>query len=492
MSRRSRDDRLFPCDRRAFLRLGAVASGALALPPGCTPQAPTPDAGPEEPNLDPDEYDGGELVPFEPDAVPEDAERFPLAVQAGAMGPEGALLWGWATPGARVRLRVFRSPTGGGEGVVMPFDEELNASEGGALNASVSGLAPATWYRYAFFEVDDDGAPIGRSLIGRVRTAIPEGWRVPLTLACATCTNFRNQPYRALERMAEKDFDLLVHLGDMSYNDGVVTLDEYREKWRQTLADPGYRALLSRAGFYIAWDDHEITNNLNPEEIDPAQMEAAKAAFFEMLPAPRGEAGQLWTSHRWGDTLEVIVLDCRTERRPSTRDSDTPIYLSPEQMAFFKERLKESPCHFKVVLNSVPMTRMPELWALQGDRWQGYAAQREEVLSFLEEHDIDNVWFLSGDFHMGFVGRLEPEGYGRRIWEIAVGPSGNLGNPLGYLAEQEEYREQVFPAAQFEYGRGRLAATLLTFDPREDRVRVRFIDAETDETLYDAWLSRDG
>lgn len=489
--RTSNDSALFPCDRRHFLKLGAAATTALALPLGCAPTTPSSDAGLDgPPTVDPDAYDGGEVVDFAPESVSLDEALFPLSVQAGAMAAEEVTLWGYASEGRPMRLRLWRPPTKGGDGVVMPVDEELSPSDGGTFKLRVSGLAPATEYLYALFDGDPEAGFTARSHVGRVRTAFPAGWKVPLTLACATCTSLDHAPFRALERTAERRFDALCHLGDMSYNDGAVTLDEYRARWRETLRDPGYRAVLPRGGLYIAWDDHEFTNNLNPEAIDPAQLEAAKTAFFETLPAERGPEGQLWTSYRWGDTAEIILLDCRTERRPSTLDDEEQIYLSEAQMEWAKRTLKESPCHFKIVLNSVPMTNMPQLWALAGDRWQGYRSQRDELLSFLEENELDNVWFLSGDFHVGFVGRVEAEGFGRRLWEIAVGPSGNLGNPLAFLAEQDEYREDVFPARQFTYGKGRLAATFLELDPEGDRVRVQFLDATTGEPLYDEWLSR--
>ena len=54
-------------------------------------------------------------------------------------------------------------------------------------------------------------------------------------------------------------------------------------------------------------------------------------------------------------------------------------------------------------------------------------------------------------------------------------------------AEAESY----FPSDQFIYRSDALAASLLTFDPIEDRVRVRFIDPDTGEARYDALL-KDG
>lgn len=469
-------------NRREALRLGAAAASLALLPlPGCGPgEPPTRHLNSR---VDPS-VDGAEDVAFAPEELPHDEALFAVPVTAGAMRADSALVHGHTSDTAPKRLRVWREGSEPGRKALV-LNEDVTPNDGGHLALSVTGLAPATWYSYAFLDGDGD-EPVGRSLIGRFRTAFPEDWLFPVRIGALSCTRQRNQPWVTLERAAEEEVDCLVHLGDFSYNDGAVTLDEYREIWRGTLSDPGYQALLPRAGLYASWDDHEFDNDLDPELMHAAQLQAAKDAFFEAVPAERGPDGELWTSYRWGRTVEIFVVDSRSERKRSLRQQDVEAYLGAEQLAWLKQGLKDSPCHFKVLLNSVPVTRMSSLWANAIDRWQGYEPAREELLSFLVDEDIDNVWFLSGDFHMGFVGRVEPEGPRRKYWEIAAGPSGNVGNPLGFLVEQGgEAKEDVFPSNQFLYGRGRMAVTTLSFDPILDGVRVRFIDGDSGEVLFD-------
>jgi alkaline phosphatase D len=135
-----------------------------------------------------------------------------------------------------------------------------------------------------------------------------------------------------------------------------------------------------------------------------------------------------------------------------------------------------------VVLNSVAITNMPLAWDLGAeDRWEGYPAQRDELLEFIYDNELRNVWFLTGDFHIGFVGRVEPRGPGNNLYEIALGPGGNGPNPLGVglsLLDQFEFHT-VDPEV----------ATYLTFDPLEDVVRVVFTDKDG-EVLYDESLSQ--
>jgi phosphodiesterase/alkaline phosphatase D-like protein len=221
------------------------------------------------------------------------------------------------------------------------------------------------------------------------------------------------------------------------------------------------------------------------------RIDIAKGAFFENTPIVPGAEGQLWDSFRWGDTAEFFVLDSRMERKVATAGTDSAVYLSPEQLGWLEEGLKNSRAHFKVVLNSVPMIAWPELWALQDDRWQGYDSQREQLLSHIDAHDIKNVWFLSGDFHVGCIGRIEAEGKRRRMYEILVGPGGNGPNPLQAYVELGGDIDDVFPKEQFPHYNWGFASTRITFDPQSNSVKVRFVDASTEQVLYDAELRQD-
>ena len=484
-------------DRREFLRLTALGLIAPAcVPPPTNPPDPTCVDVPDAP------ADNAVRTAFAPDVVPLDDDAFPQGGTSGAMAATAATLWARVEgerSAAPLRLMVWRDVDDASVDVVLDEavtpvgDSDDGAIVSGIVKRRLTGLAPGTTYRYGLFAVDDSNSPVARSVIGRVRTAIADDSCAAVTFGATTCTNPRSAPFTCLAQMAETDaalgdIDAVLHVGDMVYADGSRSADDYRGHWRRALSDPGYRALLSRAGLLAAWDDHEFDNNINPETAPAGLIEVAKAAFYENLPMERGDGGVDWTSHRFGTAVEVIRLDARSERQPSLRAGDAAAYLSRAQMDFLKDRLTHSPCHFKVVLNSVPMTKMPELWIQQQDRWQGYEPAREEILDFLEDNDIDNVWFISGDFHVGFVARLEQEGFRSRLWEVAVGPGGNLGNPIMAFVLGGQ-REDVFPRAQFAYGEGKLAATRLRFDPGSDSVHIKFTTADG-EVLFDEQLSR--
>lgn len=475
--------------RRSFLETGAKASALVTLwAAGCAPTETPSEAEPtwENPGLDADQ--DGATAGDNPTALPVAADGiFPIGVQSGDPDQSGAIVLTQAVGlgGAALGVKVWRMAD---DVALIAIDttlepqDDMEAPTQRVYKARLDGLAPGTRYAYCF--VTPDGT---RSRVGQLTTAFPEGYIAPLRVATVTCTNPRHAPYEALSGMAAAEPDVTVHLGDMVYADGSVSLADYRSVWRAQLGHEGYQALLAAAPIVATWDDHEVDNNFNPESTDPDQLAAAIQAHEEHVALERTD-GNLWRSVRYGAAVEFIVLDCRTERRPSLREESHEAYISAAQLAFVTERLKSSPAAFKVVLNSVPMCAMPgNLWGAQNDRWQGYERARDVLLDTVRQH-ADGVLFLSGDFHLGFVGLVEPEAGLDSLYEIAVGPSGNLGNPLGLLAENEAYKEQVFPAAQFKYGRGKIAGTLLDFDPSAGTVRVRYTAADG-ETLFDESLT---
>lgn len=452
--------------RRDVLIAGAASLGAAS----CAPAGP--------PVVDPQPIDKATRVAFAPNGVRLDEALFPQTVSSGAMTKDAALLWTRAEGATNVTLRVWRD-VGSESEIALVSEQVLPVPDHGNVKVRVTGLAPATWYSYGFFSADLSR----RSPLGRVRTAFPDDWKEPLTLGATSCASYRYRPYAALEALARQKMDLWLHLGDVSYNDGAENLGAFRAKWREQFQDPGYRALFPAAGAYFVWDDHEFTNNIDVERetLGSLLVSSAITSFKETLPV---EEGPLWRSFRWGLTAEIFLLDLRTERKPTTRGTPEERFVSAEQLEWLKTGLTASPCHFKVVMTSVPVAAFPEAsWPGRADRWQGYARQRDELLGTLDTRGVRNVVFVSGDIHLGTVHRVGLTGPGTGYYEICAGPAANV-NPLGIVLESNDRsRNDFFPPAQFLYASGAFQATTITLDPKTDSVRVRFVDPKKDDAV---------
>ena len=76
--------------------------------------------------------------------------------------------------------------------------------------------------------------------------------------------------------------------------------------------------------------------------------------------------------------------------------------LGGRQYAAFTRAIRASTATWKVIVNEVPIQ---QYYALPYDRWEGYAAERERLLRFLQAN-VKNVLFLTTDTHANFVNEV--------------------------------------------------------------------------------------
>jgi alkaline phosphatase D len=436
-----------------------------------------PDGADAEPPEPPPSFDAGDFQ--------EDMALFPLAVQAGGAESDGALLWTVYEGDLPLDIVVFSA--GDGTAGDLMVSATVEVADGGTVHVIVEGLKPWTAYRYCFVERDGDDSV--RSAVGRFRTAPEADAAEVITFGGTSCVNDYYSPHKTLSRASEAGLDFFILAGDTVYADGSSDLEEYRSVWRNALADPGYRDLLTSTSVVATWDDHEITNDWDPEFIDPGLLAAGTEAFFEHVTLRRIEESpdRIWRSHRWGSTLEVFMLDSRSERLPSTRKTPIAQYLSDGQMAWLKAGLVDSPCTFKLIVNSVPITNFPDVIVSENDRWEGYPVQRDEILGYIHEADLTGVIWLAGDFHFGAMTRVEPPPH---AWstqrEVLMGPGDQFINP-GWLTLGLAGGASQFSAAIGEVNYARFTADPTSAPPT---LTVEFISADG-EVLHEEAIAID-
>lgn len=455
-----------PISRRAFVQ--ATAAGVAVIGSACGDDKvarPDADASPDTTALDsttPDvSVDTEEVAPdtieevtpdvdsvdaiddadsgpdpigtFDPTAFTEAEADFLFGVQAGDPGRDGAILWTHYAKSTPIEVVVFEHGTDD-RGGALYLREPVTPSATGFVHVEVDGLAPDTRYRFCFVVSPPGATPTQRSRIGHFRTVPAERTLRVVTFGGTSCVNQDYRPYRVLNRAAEAELDFFLVTGDAAYMDGAKTIDDYRDKWRLAFDTDGYRALFSSTGVFSTWDDHEVYDNWDPERVDANILSYAKTTYLEHMALrldPAATGWKLWRSQRYGRTVEVFMLDCRSERLPSTRLTSNSLYLSRAQMDWLKKGLRDSPCVFKVIANTVPITDMPANYPSDKDRWEGYEQQRHEILSHIAgPPGVPGVLWLSGDFHFGSVAMVDPPG-GKFAdqWEIFMGQGANMPNP---------------------------------------------------------------
>lgn len=446
--------------RRSFLRLTALAVPALVV--GCG-------------------------APFDPEAVPESIERFPRTPIAGDMTMTRVVITFHVADDSAVTLRVWA-----GEEVVV--DEAIAPSGDGFHKVQIDDLAPGTTYRYAVFSGDAPNFE-SRGLIGQFRTAPPEDALVPVRVALLCCVGQgtvipdffmpegteRPTPapfqWEVYTHAAAHDLDALIHLGDQAYLDFVWsnaggTLEAYLNAWGYYHGG-GYRDIYPLAGLYATWDDHESTDNgqYDPWDMTADELEKlgnAKTAWYKVVPidALTPDERPVWRGFRWGQTLELLLLDVRYEL---TADH----LMSEDQLAWLIERISSSPCSFVCVATPRPFAAITSEGGLSSDsaeRWEGRPLDRDRLVAALDAlgADAPRVLFVTGDIHMNYLGRasLTGDAVSDRVWEVCC-TSGNR-NPLASSLSDEQF---VFVDASPHL-------PVLTFDPDAGTINVAFYAAD--------------
>jgi len=212
-----------------------------------------------------------------------------------------------------------------------------------------------------------------------------------------------------------------------------------------------------------------VVNDFDSETVDPDMLAAGRQAFFEYMPIRQSpdDANRLYRSFRWGKDVELFILDERQYRSAEAfcldEEGDTVqlptiagdeacqeglrdpsrTFLGKEQKEWLKQALLNSDAKFKFIISEVPLSKF---LLLPYDRWEGYPAEREELLNFISDNGIENVIFLVTDLHAAVVNTLE-----NGCKEIIVGPIARetLGEELENLGVPLEALEGLLPDIEY-------------------------------------------
>ena len=339
--------------------------------------------------------------------------------------------WTVATdPGLKNAVRTGTFPT--------------SAARDYTVKVDVTGLAAGTTYYYGF------RTAAGRSLTGRTKTTPASAAVDHLRFGVVSCSNYPAGYFNAYGHLAVRnDLDAVLHLGDYIYEYGngseadpdlpdrvmdgtieAVELFEYRSRYGTYRLDSQLLHVHQQHPFIAVWDDHEYANNSyvngaqghqpNQEGSWAARKAAAKQAYFEWMPIRDPDGTGIYRSVRYGNLVDLIMLDTRIEAREMQINDihDQRLYaadrtlLGAPQKQWLKQRLTESTARWKLIGQQVMFSPFNIGWAgpavgrsygrmesLFLDIWDGYPAERNEMIGFLRAGDIDNVVLLTGSFH---------------------------------------------------------------------------------------------
>jgi len=440
---------------------------------------------------------------------------FPYGVASGDPLSDRVMIWTKLEPRTRMAMAKgswVMATDVDLENIVQEGTFTTNTESDFTIKIDVTGLEPGTHYYYQFTSADGQ-----KSIVGRTKTT-PVGEVDRLRFAVVSCSNYQAGYFNNYGNIGRRDdLDAVIHLGDYIYEyaDGgygdstlmatgarsirpeteIISLEDYRQRYATYRMDPDLILAHQMHPFITVWDDHETANdayeegaqNHQEEEGDwQTRREIARQVYNEWLPV-RGEAMPLYRKIQYGDLAELIMLDTRLAGRdkqimdvtdPALYAEDRTI-LGKEQKDWLFQSLENSDAQWKVLGNQVMFAEYNVGWAaavsdeytpeqLESiflDIWDGYPAERAEVINFIDNSDIEDVVIITGDVHCSFA------------YDISLHPT-----PLNAESDEGTYDP--------ESGAGSVAVEFVTpgitsanYDENIGLVQARLLQYQINKTL---------
>ncbi len=379
-------------------------------------------------------------------------DPFTLGVASGDPAIRSVVLWtrlapdplnGGGMPDADVDVLWEVSASDTFEEVFTSGTFTAGADHGHSVHV-VAELDPGWWFYR--FRVGGYTSPVGRTQTAPSMTAEP----AMLRFASASCQNYQDGFYTAHRDIADQQVDFVAFLGDYIYEGGaatigenfvvrthgtdeVTTLEGYRSRYALYKADVDLQAAHASCPWYVVWDDHEVENNyagLVPQNPADASMfaerrRAAYQAWWEhqpvALPPPdiRADDYAIYRSARWGDLVDLVLLDGRQYRTdqacgdpglsldppcPETFDVSRTM-LGDVQEQWLLETLVSASATWQVIGQQTIFGDVTLGGAvLNYDQWDGYPFQRNRIVDALDA--AKNTVVLTGDIHFAGAGNI--------------------------------------------------------------------------------------
>jgi alkaline phosphatase D len=329
--------------------------------------------------------------------------------------------------------------------VVQSGTVTTDASRDYTVKVDADGLSSNSTYYYEFDALGN------KSLRGRTRTAPTAAEADQLRFVVVSCSNYEAGYFSAYAGIAERnDLDAVLHLGDYIYeypanvygdttlverrhdSTEASNLDSYRARYSLYRLDHDLRSAHQQHPFINIWDDHETANDAwsggaenhtdSTEGDWQTRRMMARQAYFEWIPIRDTPDGNIYRNLDYGDLVDVIMLDTRLAGRDSQiLDVTNPALYAPTrtllgdtQRQWFFDQLGTSTAKWKVVGNQVIFAQFNVGWAAVPpqtpadveniflDIWDGYPAERLQIINYIRDQSINNVVFVTGDFHCSF------------------------------------------------------------------------------------------
>ena len=323
-----------------------------------------------------------------------------------------------ATGETRVRYRAFGTETWS-----QTSWQVGAASQDGVVFHSLAALIPGTRYelRVQARQAPEQTEP--DELSGEFRSCPVPEQRQPVTFCVMTCQQYehadRPDGFSIYPAMAALHPDFFVNTGDAVYYDHgpVIALTPAlaRYHWARMYALPTLRDFHRTCTSFFMKDDHDTLSYV----CGPATRTGALtyADGVRLFHEQTGLQSSAYRTFRWGQDLQVWLMEGRDDRTPDWSEHPAPTLWGPAQIKWLGETLAASTATYRVLMTTVPVVGPDRSEKDDNYANSGFAVEGRQVRALLARYP--NLTVITGDRHWQYVS-VDPA---NSLNEWSVGPA---------------------------------------------------------------------
>ncbi|MFN7115631.1 MAG: alkaline phosphatase D family protein [Saprospiraceae bacterium] len=190
-------------------------------------------------------------------------------------------------------------------------------------------------------------------------------------------------------------------------------------RYTHTRSLPEMQPLLASTNNFATWDDHDFgPDNSDASFIQKEVTLEAFKLFWGNLTYGINEKPGVTSAFQYND-IDFYLLDNRSWRNPDLRATGERALLGKEQLEWLIDGLVNSKAPFKMIVigNQV----LNDSKTVKESYYKLYNEERTYLLKRIEEENIKNVIFLTGDRHFTELAQYK-NARGNMIYDLTVSP----------------------------------------------------------------------
>jgi alkaline phosphatase D len=236
--------------------------------------------------------------------------------------------------------------------------------------------------------------------------------------------------YEIYNAMYKQHPDFMIWLGDNVYlrEPDWNSKTGIHHRYTHTRSTAEMQPFLASTHNYAIWDDHDYGPNDSDRGFWNKKETYETFKLFWANPSYGVEDTEAAiTSFQWGDA-DFFLLDNRTFRSPDKRKMSNKTQLGEKQIQWLFDNLATSEATFKFVVLGGQFLTTSETYESYNNF--GFGEERQRIIDYIQEQEIENVIFLTGDVHFSEVSMLKEEGK-PTIYDITTSPLNSGVNIYG-------------------------------------------------------------